>query len=260
MKISLLQTDLHWEDRAANLSQIASALEEVPADSGVILLPEMFSTAFSSRSDALSEPMDGDTVQAMQRWAQKRNAVVAGSLMISEGGSYRNRFLWVRPDGSIAHYDKRHLFRMAGEHEHFAAGEGRSIVEHEGWRIMLQVCYDLRFPVFARNRYHEGRYDYDLILYVANWPSPRHNAWETLLRARAIENLSYCIGVNRIGEDAKRLSYKGGSAIIDFMGNPICEAGAASGVYSAELALDPLRCFREKFPTGMDADAFSLKA
>jgi omega-amidase len=258
LNVSLIQADLHWENTDANTAMIERSIAAL-STTDLIVIPEMWNTGFSSKSASLSQAMDGPAVRSMQGWAKASNAVIAGSLMIHEDGKYYNRMLWVRPDGSMSSYDKRHLFRMAGEHEHFEAGKERVIVEYKGWRIMLQICYDLRFPVFARNQYHEGTYDYDLIIYVANWPSPRHHAWETLLKARAMENLSYCIGVNRVGTDANGFGYKGGSALLDFMGNPLAEGEGSISVIEADLSLSALRAFREKFPTGMDADGFELK-
>lgn len=259
LNLSLVQADIHWEDSSANEEMMNEIVNGV-SNSDIIVLPEMWNTAFSSKSQELSQSMDGPAVRSMQRWAKASGAVIAGSVMIKDGSEFYNRMLWVRPDGSITSYDKRHLFRMAGEHEHFEPGAERVIVEHKGWRIMLQICYDLRFPVFARNTYVGGQYEYDLILYAANWPSPRHNAWETLLRARAMENLAYCAGVNRIGEDSNGLRYKGGSAVLDYLGNSIAEAGSEVQVVNAELDLNSLRAFRERFPTGMDADTFTLTA
>lgn len=259
MNISLIQAELQWEDRDANLKMLDSMLENLTG-TDLIVLPEMFTTAFSTRSAELSEKMEGPTMGWMKDKAREKNAVIAGSMMIDDGGTYYNRLLWVRPDGSSSHYDKRHLFRMAGETNHFKAGEGRVIVELNGWRVMLQICYDLRFPVFARNRYMDGAYEYDLILYVANWPKPRHNAWAGLLRARAMENLAYCAGVNRVGTDGNDLAYRGGSAVIDYLGNPVAEAEDNSCILQVELNKAALMGFREKFPTGMDADPFTFKA
>lgn len=257
LALTLIQSDLLWEDNQANQQQMDRLIAQLN-DTDIILLPEMWNTAFSSRSKVLSQPMDGDAVRSMQRWAKERDAVVAGSIMIQESGTYYNRMLWVRPDGTITTYDKRHLFRMAGEDANFESGQERVIVEYKGWRIMLQICYDLRFPVFARNGYRNGAYDYDLIIYAANWPTPRHNAWETLLRARAMENLAYCAGVNRVGTDANGLQFKGGSAVLDYLGNPLVDAGAEPGIVQTTIDLDLLHMFREKFPTGMDADGFEL--
>lgn len=257
MDVAIVQADLHWEAPEANRNQLAQLMDDSEG-ADLIVLPEMFNTAFSNRSSELSESMDGDTVSWMKAEAKKRNCVITGSLMIAEEGQYYNRMLWVSPKGISAQYDKRHLFRMAGEHNHFSPGQERVVVEHKGWRIMLQICYDLRFPVFARNQYAGGAYDYDLIIYVANWPSPRHNAWEGLLRARAMENLSYCIGVNRVGKDGNGHSYNGGSVVLDYLGNELSPAIDGQGISRAQIDLLALRKFREKFPTGMDADPFTL--
>lgn len=259
MNVTLIQTALHWEDPKANRSSLSEVIRKV-GNTDIIVLPEMFSTAFSNRSSELADSMDGITVQWMKEMAKSRKAVITGSVIISEGGQYFNRMLWVQPDGKISYYNKRHLFRMAGEHEHFEAGKERVIVTYKGWRIMLQVCYDLRFPVFARNQYIDGRYEYDLLIYVANWPSPRHNAWEGLLRARAMENLSYCIGVNRVGKDGNGLAYKGGSVVLDYLGKSLVVGDDQARLLNQDLDLDALRQFREKFPTGMDADPFTFMA
>lgn len=257
MNISLIQADLHWEDRDLNLKMLDSKLEQIQ-ETDLIVLPEMFSTAFSIRSEDLSESMEGPSVQWMKEKAKEKDAALCGSLMIQEDGLYFNRLIFAEPNGQLQHYNKRHLFRMAAEAEHFTSGSERVITLFRGWKIMLQVCYDLRFPVFTRNRYVGGDYEYDLVLYVANWPKPRHNAWETLLRARATENLSYCAGVNRIGEDGNGLSYRGGSAIIDYLGNSIQEAQSDPCIIQSELNKEALKEFRNRFPTGLDADSFEL--
>ena len=258
MDITLIQSELYWEDREANLEMLDKSLSSLE-DTDLVVLPEMFNTAFSNRSESLSESMDGPTVTWMKEHALKGNFTLTGSLMIKDNDAYFNRLLWVSPDGKVEYYNKRHLFRMAGEHDHFNAGKERVIVELNGWRVMLQVCYDLRFPVFSRNRYRDGRFEYDLILYVANWPKPRHLAWSTLLRARAIENLVYCIGVNRIGTDANGLAYQGGSAIIDYLGTPLKEADHEPCILRSTISKEKLFDFRAKFPTGLDSDRFDLK-
>jgi predicted amidohydrolase len=258
MNITVVQAELHWEDKESNIKMLDNYLETI-SYTDLIVLPEMFSTAFSTRSSELAEGMDGATVKWMKDRAKINNAVVTGSLIIKVADQYFNRMIWARPDGTLSCYDKRHLFRMAGEHEHFSPGMERTIIDLKGWRIMLQVCYDLRFPVFARNRYMDGKYEYDLVIYTANWPSPRHNAWAGLLRARAIENLAYCIGVNRVGRDGNDLEYCGGSVFIDYLGNPIKEADEKSCIMQAEIKKEDLLSFRERFPTGLDADSFSLR-
>ncbi|NNC82700.1 MAG: amidohydrolase [Flavobacteriales bacterium] len=258
MNITLIQAELYWEDRASNLKMLDSQLEQLKR-TDIVVLPEMFTTAFSTQSKDLAEKMDGHTVAWMKAHASHLQAVLAGSVIIEEEGRYYNRFLWVTPEGDVTHYDKRHLFRMAGEHDHFSPGRDRVIVKWKDWRIMLQVCYDLRFPVFSRNRYHGGDYEYDLIIYVANWPRPRHNAWRGLLQARAMENLAYSAGVNRIGSDANGLEYAGGSVIYDYLGKHLAQGQEDMCILQADLDREALLRFREKFPTGMDADQFELK-
>jgi omega-amidase len=202
--------------------------------------------------------------------ARELGAAITGSVQIragdgedggEDGGGVRNRLLWAMPDGRLLHYDKRHLFRMAGEHEHYVAGRKRLLVDFRGWRICPLVCYDLRFPVFARNRFdrsRQGDHDYDLLLFVANWPAARHRAWETLLQARAMENLSYVAGVNRVGTDGNGIAHAGGSAVLDFAGEPMVEAGDGVGTLVTTLSMDRLREYRARFPAHLDADDFEL--
>lgn len=253
MRIQLLQTDIKWlspdENRAGALEMIYDA---PPAD--LIVLPETFTNGFCMKPDELAETSGDLTLRWMTAVAREKNAAVAGSVAAEESGKFYNRFFFVKPDGKYTAYDKRHLFSFSGEDKEFAAGKERVIVEYEGFRILLQVCYDLRFPVFSRNR---G--DYDLILYVANWPSVRMNAWNTLLRARAIENVCYVAGVNRVGKDPV-CDYSGGTALIDFKGDIIAEAkNDKEQIVSGMIELEPLREFRSKFTALDDADDFIIK-
>jgi predicted amidohydrolase len=219
----------------------------------LIVLPEMFSTGFTMEAEGHAERMDGRSVAWMAETAKQTGAVIAGSLVIRDAGRYFNRFILMRPDGNFDFYDKRHLFRLAGEHEHYSAGSDRVTFRIKDWRVRPMVCYDLRFPAWSRN---QG--DYDLLVYVANWPEPRHLAWATLIRARAIENLAYLAGVNRIGTDGNGIRYQGGSAIVDFLGNHLTPVTDETGVWSAALDLEELQEFRAKFPFHLDADRFSL--
>lgn len=214
----------------------------------------MFSTGFCTQPRLAAEPLGGETLPWMKRIAQKTDCALAGSVAVEENGNYFNRFYFVKPDGSVSQYDKRHLFTYGGEHKEFTAGDKRVIVEYKGWRILLQICYDLRFPVWSRNRN-----DYDLALYTANWPTPRVDAWSALLRARAIENLCYVAGINRTGTDPN-CSYCGKSALLDFKGQTLedVEPGKEA-LLSAELDADALRDFRKNFPALQDADRFSLE-
>lgn len=254
LKVSALQCDLHWENPEANRRTLGEKLLAAPG-ADVYILPEMFATGFSMDTARLAESMDGPTHQWMSGHAKNLNAVVCGSLIIREADRFYNRFLWVSPDGTTQYYDKRHRFTMAGEHNYFSAGEDQKIVELKGWRIMLQVCYDLRFPVWSRNRSN-----YDFLIYVANWPAARSAAWSKLLPARAIDNQCYVAGVNRVGIDGKNIGYSGNSAIIDPKGDYLVQAAPnRDELLTAKLSYEELADFREKFPVLKDADDFDLK-
>ncbi|HEX7012904.1 MAG TPA: amidohydrolase [Steroidobacteraceae bacterium] len=257
LRVTLVQADLAWEDAAANRRQLERLLEPHEGRSDLVVLPEMFATGFSMSPEKVAEPMNGPSFEWMRNTAGRLGAVLAGSLAIEEGGRYFNRFIWMRPDGSYETYDKRHLFRLAGEDASYEPGEAKLIVQLGAWRVCPMVCYDLRFPVWSRNLFGTDS-AYEVLLYVANWPAPRHNAWQTLLRARAIENLSYCIGVNRVGTDGKGLRYRGGSVAIDFLGRELTPESEEQGVATATLDLAALEEFRRKFPFHVDADEFTL--
>lgn len=254
LNVSIVQADLHWHDAGKNRDQFSTAIQSIEEQTDLIVLPEMFTTGFSMDAPSLAEPMDGETVVWMKEIANDRKSAICGSLIISEGEKFFNRFICVEPNGSMTTYDKRHLFRLADEHNHYAQGNEIQTFELNGFRICPMICYDLRFPVWSRNRDN-----YDLLLYVANWPSRRHNAWATLLRARAIENLSYLAGVNRIGLDGNDLPYIGGSAIIDYLGNDLADLGDQQGTATATLDLDALQEFRDRFAFHKDADDFSIR-
>lgn len=254
LDITIVQADLHWHAASANRDKFDRALDAIDAQTDLIVLPEMFTTGFSMDAPHLAETMQGESVRWMQRWASQKSAAICGSLIISEHDSYLNRFICAKPDGSLHTYDKRHLFRLADEHNHYAQGMTTAVFELNGFRVCPMVCYDLRFPVWSRNRDN-----YEVLLYVANWPSARHNAWATLLRARAIENISYLAGVNRVGQDGNDLPYSGGSAIIDYLGNDLADLGDAEGSATVSLDLDLLNRFRQRFAFAADADEFTLK-
>lgn len=254
LDVSIVQADLVWHDPGANRQKFDRAIEGITESTDLIVLPEMFTTGFSMDAPQLAEPMSGESVNWMRDWADKRSVAICGSLIIKEGSNFYNRFICIEPDGAMATYDKRHLFRLADEHSHYSAGNEIAIFEINGFRICPMVCYDLRFPVWSRNRD-----SYDLLLYVANWPSARHNAWATLLRARAIENLSYLAGVNRVGRDGNDLPYNGGSAIIDYLGNDFADLGDKEGSATATLDLESLQTFRERFAFAQDADQFTVE-
>lgn len=262
LRVSLVQCDLRWEDPAENCRRLEEALGELGSEqTDLIVLPEMFATGFTMNSREMAEPMaESRTLAWLQAQARQRGCVITGSVAIVEGGQYYNRLLWVTPEGEVTPYDKRHLFRMAGEHERYGMGDERVIVELKGFRLLLSVCYDLRFPVWLRQQPTESvHFEYDALLCVANWPAPRRHPWRILLQARAIENLCYVIGVNRVGEDAKGLAYAGDSLLVDFKGEalidrPRDEPFIATGTLSREA----LREFRDKFPAWQDADDFTL--
>ena len=255
LTVSFVQTKLHWQDAAANRATLDVALARLAGPTDLIVLPEMFTTGFSMAAEDLAEPMDGPTVAWLRAHAAAHNAVVTGSVIIEENGSYYNRLLWVRPDGSLSQYDKRHLFTLAGEQHTYAPGQTRLMEEWRGWRICPLVCYDLRFPVWSRNQPTDS---YDLVLYVANWPAVRRQAWITLLRARAIENVACALGVNRIGQDGLGHDYVGDSALIDAKGNYLVEAGDQGGIFTHTLSRAELEEFRSKFGALNDGDKFEL--
>ncbi len=253
MVITLLQTDIEWNNQSLNIRR-AESLMDTCQGSDLYVLPEMFATGFCNEVEELGETKYGQIVDAMKLLAAKYDAAVCGSLILRDGTKYYNSFLFVKPDGEIMRYDKRHLFRFGGEADMFSQGENRVVVEYKGYRILLQVCYDLRFPVWSRNRN-----DYDMIFYVANWPDSRRKVFDTLLKARAIENQAYVAGVNRVGDDGMGLHYDGGSCIIDFKGEYVGRCpDNEEFVLTEKLDIEALRQFREKFPAWSDADEFSI--
>jgi omega-amidase len=261
LRISLVQGSTRWHDPDGNREHYGKLIGALHGTTDLVILPETFTSGFSNDAIDSAETMDGPTVAWMREWAAELDAAITGSVQIRDGDKVFNRMLFVTPDGKVQTYDKRHLFRYAREHERYAAGRDRLTVEWRGWRICPLVCYDLRFPVFSRNRYNVERgndLDYDLLIYVANWPSVRSQPWKTLLRARAIENLCYVAGVNRVAVDGNGLSYAGDSAVIDFSGHAISECGELEVVSTTTLLAPELLAFRERFPAMLDADAFTM--
>ncbi len=254
LNISIIQPNIVWEDKAANLAQYEQFIEGIGEKKEVVILPEMFTTGFSMNAEALAETMDGPTVQWMKDMAKKHRCILTGSLIIREEDKIYNRLIWMQPDGNYGVYDKRHLFGYAHEDEHYTAGDKRLIAQVKGWKICLMVCYDLRFPVWARNLNE----DYDLLIYVANWPERRSLAWKTLLQARAIENMSYVAGVNRVGKDGKDINYTGDSAIIGPLGEKLFENSGDAVCMTITLDKNDLNETRKNLPFLKDADKFVL--
>ncbi len=259
LKVTLIQADLHWRSIGANMAAFEEKIWKAPEGQDLIVLPEMFTTGFTMEPDEVSEPVNGNTYKWMRQMAAQSGATVLGSAIIKESGNYYNRLLIATPEGEIQYYDKKHLFTLAGEDGSFTAGERRVVIEVNGWKIMPLVCYDLRFPVWSRSQgSEEALYEYDVIVYVANWPTPRVQAWDTLLRARAIENIAYSIGVNRVGLDGYEKEYSGHSAVYDYVGNTMLFMDNEEGMQSVELSMDQLAKFRERFPFQEDQDRFQL--
>jgi len=254
MKIALIQSDLYWEDVSKNRNNFESKINQIESEVNLIVLPEMFSTGFSMNALAVAETMNGETILWMKTIAKQRSCAITGSLLITENDRFYNRMFFVFPSGEVQYYNKRHLFTLAGEDKTYTAGTEKVIVDYLGWKICLQVCYDLRFPVFARNVEN-----YDLLIYVANWPKVRTNAWDILLKARAVENLSYVVGVNRIGLDANNYEHIGHSQAVDFLGNYILEPQETEGVFVIELDKNVMLETRKKLDFLSDKDTFEIK-
>ena len=261
LRVSLVQGDTRWHDPAGNRDYYGGLLSALRGITDLVLLPETFTSGFSNDAIDAAETMDGETVAWMREQARLLDAAVTGSVQLRVGDDVYNRMLFATPDGGLLHYDKRHLFRYAREHERYAPGGPRLTLDWRGWRICPLVCYDLRFPVFSRNRFdaeRSGQLDYDLALYVANWPAVRAHAWKTLLRARAIENLCYVAGLNRVGTDGNRIAYAGDSAIIDFLGEAVSECTDMEVVSTTTISGTRLQAHREHFPAMLDADRFQV--
>jgi predicted amidohydrolase len=274
LTITTIQSNLFWEDKTANLQMLQQKIDSIEENTEIVILPEMFSTGFSMNAAALAENMDGETVEWMKMVSNKNGIVLTGSVMIEEAGKYYNRLIWMLPNGQYGYYDKRHLFAYGEEDQHYNAGNKRLIASVKGWKINLQVCYDLRFPVWARQQVNRistppdadqkpfdsamGAAEYDVLIYVANWPERRSHAWKTLLCARAIENQCYVIGVNRVGDDAKNIHYSGNSLVIDPMGQVLYHMADEEDINTITLSKEKLQGVRTKFPFLNDADDFTI--
>ncbi len=254
LRVALVQAELAWHDIGANIARFETLLAPLAGNADLVALPELFTTGFTMKPSEVAEGMDGHAAASLRCWARELNAHVAGSAVILNAGRYYNRLLWARPDGNVSHYDKRHLFRMAGEDAVYAPGALAPVMDIAGWKIRPFICYDLRFPVWSRNV--GGAYD--VALYVANWPAKRARHWRALLTARAIENQCYVIGVNRVGTDGNGVAYSGDSMVVDFKGETLLDAGGSEGIHSFDLAYDGLQEYRQSFPAWKDADPFTL--
>ncbi|MFT7396440.1 MAG: omega-amidase [Flavobacterium sp.] len=254
MRVALIQSVIIWEDPQANRTYFETEINTISEAIDLIVLPEMFSTGFTMNPSAIAETMQGETVSWMQSLAKAKNMAITGSVVIEESANYYNRMLFVFPSGEIQHYDKRHLFTLAGEDKVYTKGTQKLIIDYLGWKICPFICYDLRFPVFSRNTD-----DYDLLIYVASWPKVRINAWDTLIKARAIENMSYAIGVNRVGEDNNGYQYTGHSQLVDYLGEYLIEPTEAKGILIAILDKSKMLEVRKKLPFLSDKDVFEIR-
>jgi predicted amidohydrolase len=258
LSITTIQTNLFWEDKIANLNALEQKINAIQNPTEIIVLPEMFSTGFSMQPSQLAETMDGETVSWMKRVSAQNKIILTGSIIIEEDGNYYNRLIWMLPNEQYGYYDKRHLFAFGQEDKFYTAGNKRLIAQVKGFKINLQVCYDLRFPVWARQQNKNGEMEYDLLIYIANWPEKRSHAWKTLLCARAIENQCYVVGVNRVGNDGNNIYHSGNSLVIDPLGQVLFHMADDEDVNTITLSKEYLNEVREKFPFWKDGDGFSL--
>lgn len=255
LKVTIVQPDTVWQQVDKNLNLLESLIKTDNSGSDLIVLPEMFSTGFTMSPSAAAEEMNGSSVKFLRRLADELNTDITGSIAVKENGVYYNRVVWAKPDGKIFTYNKRHLFRMAGEEKVYSGGSSLITIDINGWKIRPFVCYDLRFPVWTRN----SGIQYDLALFISNWPAARAYHWDTLLRARAIENQCYVAGVNRTGSDGNGLLYNGRSSVIDYCGNAVYQADATECVHTLKLSFSELASYRESFPAWMDSDRFHIQ-
>jgi predicted amidohydrolase len=262
LTITLIQTNLHWQNRAANLSMFSGKIASVNTKTQIIILPEMFSTGFTMQPEIFAESMDGETINWMKKTASEKRVILTGSIAAKENDNYYNRLIWMLPNGSFGYYDKRHLFAYAGEDMHYAPGSKRLITCVNSWKINMQVCYDLRFPVWARQQIggadNNQTPEYDMLVYVANWPERRNHAWKTLLQARAIENQCYVVGVNRVGNDGSNIYHSGDSMVVSPVGEVLYQRAHEEDIFTITLQKDELNETRTRFPFWKDADKFTI--
>ncbi len=267
LTLTLIQTKLFWENKSANLRMLEEKIKGIPQKTEIVILPEMFSTGFSMNPEELAEPMNGETLTWMKEVSARQGIVLTGSVIISEEGKYYNRLIWMLPNGQFGVYDKRHLFAFAKEDQHYNAGQKRLIASVKGWKINLQICYDLRFPVWSRQQVKKSPVaengakvpEFDLLIYVANWPERRSHAWKTLLCARAIENQVFVAGVNRVGKDGNEIYHSGNSMVIDPLGQVLYHNEDDEDIFTITLEKEQLENVRGKFPFWNDADEFNIE-
>ena len=258
LTLTIIQTDLVFENKAANLERLKAKIENIEQRTEIVVLPEMFTTGFSMQPALFAETMEGETVQWMKEIAETNKIIVTGSIIIEVDGKYYNRLIWMLPNGQLGYYDKHHLFAFGEEDKHYTAGNKRLIASVKGWKINLMICYDLRFPVWSRQQITETENEYDLLIYVANWPERRIHAWKTLLCARAIENQCYVAGVNRVGKDNTNIYHSGNSLVIDPLGQVLYHMADEEDVFTITLQKEDLDKARTQFPFWKDADVFTI--
>jgi len=258
LTITLIQTDIAWQNKAANLLMLKNKIDAIEERTEIIVLPEMFSTGFTMQPELFAETMEGETMQWMKDIAATNKIILTGSIIINENNKYFNRLIWMLPNGQFGYYDKRHLFAYADEDQHYTAGNKRLIASVKGWKINLQICYDLRFPIWSRQQPGETDSEYDLLLFVANWPEKRNHAWKTLLCARAIENQCFVVGVNRVGNDGKSIYHSGNSLVIDPLGQVLYHKSDDEDVCTITLQKEDVDKVRIQFPFWKDADDFII--
>lgn len=259
LTISTIQSNLLWEEKSANLRLLEEKIAGMTEKTEIIVLPEMFSTGFSMDVNPLAETMEGETVGWMKRVSRENGIIITGSVIIEEAGKFYNRLVWMMPNGQYGYYDKRHLFAFGEEDRYYSPGDKRLVASVKGWKINLQICYDLRFPVWARQQSAGNEPEYDVLIYVANWPERRSHAWKTLLCARAIENQCYVVGVNRVGNDGKNIYYSGNSLVIDPLGQVLYHMADEEDIFTIALQKEKLEEVRTRFPFWKDADAFRIQ-
>jgi predicted amidohydrolase len=259
LNIVLLQTDIFWEDVGKNLAHFSQLVMEIPEPVDLVVLPEMFSTGFTTNTGKCAETMKGPSMKFLKETAGRMDCMIVGSLLIGDKTGFYNRLVCMSPDGTFQKYDKRHLFRLSEEYKVMHSGDRKIVVQNNGWQYLPLVCYDLRFPVWSKNTYRNGKHEYDFLVYPSNWPLSRAHVWKSLLIARAIENQAYVIGVNRIGADGYGTQHAGNSMVIDPKGMIVAEAGDKEEILQATLSMEELILFRESFKIGLDWDRFTIE-